>query len=136
MSFLQPFSSPEEIKKMAERKVSALSMEMVPRITRAQRMDALSTMSTVAGYKVVLLAANACGRFFPMLSTAAGTIHPAKAIIIGAGVAGLAAAAHVLGRSRLASRVSSPLPVSSVARVQEHTSLPASLAATTISHSG
>ncbi len=93
MSFLQPFSSPEEIKKMAERKVSALSMEMVPRITRAQRMDALSTMSTVAGYKVVLLAANACGRFFPMLSTAAGTIHPAKAIIIGAGVAGLQAIA-------------------------------------------
>ena len=93
MSFLQPFSSPEEIKKMAERKISALSMEMVPRITRAQRIDALSTMSTVAGYKVVLLAANACGRFFPMLSTAAGTIHPAKAIIIGAGVAGLQAIA-------------------------------------------
>jgi NAD(P) transhydrogenase subunit alpha len=93
VSFLQPFSSPEEIKKLAERKVSALSMEMVPRITRAQRMDALSTMSTVAGYKVVLLAANACGRFFPMLSTAAGTIHPAKAMIIGAGVAGLQAIA-------------------------------------------
>ncbi len=93
MSFLQPFSSPEEIKKMAERKISALSMEMVPRITRAQRMDALSTMSTVAGYKVVLMAANACGRFFPMLSTAAGTIHPAKVIIIGAGVAGLQAIA-------------------------------------------
>jgi NAD(P) transhydrogenase subunit alpha len=93
MSFLQPFSSPEEIKKMAERKISALSMEMVPRITRAQRIDALSTMSTVAGYKVVLLAANACGRFFPMLSTAAGTIPPAKAVIIGAGVAGLQAIA-------------------------------------------
>ncbi len=93
MSFLQPFSSPEEIKKLAERKVSSLSMEMVPRITRAQRMDALSTMSTVAGYKVVLMAANACGRFFPMLSTAAGTIHPAKAVIIGAGVAGLQAIA-------------------------------------------
>jgi NAD(P) transhydrogenase subunit alpha len=93
VSFLQPFSSPEEIKKLAERNVSALSMEMVPRITRAQRMDALSTMSTVAGYKVVLLAANACGRFFPMLSTAAGTIHPAKAMIIGAGVAGLQAIA-------------------------------------------
>jgi NAD(P) transhydrogenase subunit alpha len=93
VSFLQPFSSPEEIKKLAERKVSALSMEMVPRITRAQRMDALSTMSTVAGYKVVLLAANACGRFFPMLSTAAGTIHPGKVMIIGAGVAGLQAIA-------------------------------------------
>jgi NAD(P) transhydrogenase subunit alpha len=93
ISFLQPFSSPEEIKKLAGRKVSALSMEMVPRITRAQRMDALSTMSTVAGYKVVLLAADASGRFFPMLSTAAGTIPPAKAIIIGAGVAGLQAIA-------------------------------------------
>jgi len=93
ISFLQPFSSPEEIKKLAERKVSALSMEMVPRITRAQRMDALSTMSTVAGYKVVLLAANAIGKFFPMLSTAAGTIHPGKVIVIGAGVAGLQAIA-------------------------------------------
>jgi len=93
ISFLQPFSSPEEIKKLASRKVSALSMEMVPRITRAQRMDALSTMSTVAGYKVVLLAADASGRFFPMLSTAAGTIPPCKAIIIGAGVAGLQAIA-------------------------------------------
>ena len=68
-------------------------MEMVPRITRDQRMDALSTMSTVAGYKVVLMAANACGRFFPMLSTAAGTIHPGKVMIIGAGVAGLQAIA-------------------------------------------
>jgi NAD(P) transhydrogenase subunit alpha len=93
ISFLQPFASPDIIKKLAERKISALSMEMVPRITRAQRMDALSTMSTVAGYKVVLLAANACGRFFPMLSTAAGTIQPAKVIIIGAGVAGLQAIA-------------------------------------------
>ena len=93
ISFLQPFSNHEEIKKLAERKISALSMEMVPRITRAQRMDALSTMSTVAGYKVVLMAANACGRFFPMLSTAAGTIQPGKVMIIGAGVAGLQAIA-------------------------------------------
>lgn len=93
ISFLQPFSNPEVIKKLAERKITALSMEMVPRITRAQRIDALSTMSTVAGYKVVLMAANACGRFFPMLSTAAGTIQPARAIIIGAGVAGLQAIA-------------------------------------------
>src|SRR5581483_10499008 len=93
ISFLQPFASPEIIRKLAERKISALSMEMVPRITRAQRMDALSTMSTVAGYKVVLLAANACGRLFPMLTTAAGTIQPAKVIVIGAGVAGLQAIA-------------------------------------------
>ncbi len=93
ISFLQPFSSPDVVKKLAEHNISSLSMEMVPRITRAQRMDALSTMSTVAGYKVVLMAANACGRFFPMLSTAAGTIHPARVIIIGAGVAGLQAIA-------------------------------------------
>ncbi len=93
VSFLQPLASPEIIKKLAEQKITALSMEMVPRITRAQRMDALSTMSTVAGYKAVLMAANASGRFFPMLSTAAGTIRPAKAIVIGAGVAGLQAIA-------------------------------------------
>src|ERR1700758_3899735 len=93
VAFLQPFASPDVIKKLAEQKITAFSMEMVPRITRAQRMDALSTMSTVAGYKVVLMAANACGRFFPMLSTAAGTIQPAKVIVIGAGVAGLQAIA-------------------------------------------
>lgn len=79
ISFLQPFASPEIVKALAARKVTALSMEMVPRITRAQRIDALSTMSTVAGYKVVLLAAASCGRFMPMLATAAGTIPPAKA---------------------------------------------------------
>jgi proton-translocating NAD(P)+ transhydrogenase subunit alpha len=93
VAFLQPFASQDIIKKLAEQKITAFSMEMVPRITRAQRMDALSTMSTVAGYKVVLIAANACGRFFPMLSTAAGTIQPAKVIVIGAGVAGLQAIA-------------------------------------------
>jgi NAD(P) transhydrogenase subunit alpha len=93
IGFLQPFAGPEVIRKLAARKVSALSMELVPRITRAQRMDSLSTMSTVAGYKAVLLAANATARFLPMLSTAAGTIPPAKAIVIGAGVAGLQAIA-------------------------------------------
>ena len=95
ISFLQPFGSPEVIKALAARKVTALSMEMVPRITRAQRIDALSTMSTVAGYKVVLMAAASCGRFMPMLATAAGTIPPAKAMIIGVGVAGLQAIATV-----------------------------------------
>lgn len=95
ISFLQPFASPEVIKALAARKVTALSMEMVPRITRAQRIDALSTMSTVAGYKVVLLAAASCGRFMPMLATAAGTIPPAKAMIIGVGVAGLQAIATI-----------------------------------------
>jgi proton-translocating NAD(P)+ transhydrogenase subunit alpha len=93
ISFLQPLAGPGIIKRLAQRKVSAVSMELIPRITRAQRMDALSTMSTVAGYKAVLLAANACGRFLPMLSTAAGTIPPAKVIVIGAGVAGLQAIA-------------------------------------------
>jgi NAD(P) transhydrogenase subunit alpha len=68
-------------------------MELVPRITRAQMMDALSSQSTVAGYKAVLLAANSVGRFFPLLMTAAGTIRPAKVLVIGAGVAGLQAIA-------------------------------------------
>lgn len=89
MGFLNAFSSADTVKKLAERKVTSLAMEMVPRITRAQRMDALSTMSTAAGYKAVLLAANACGRFFPMLTTAVGTVPPAKVIVIGVGVAGL-----------------------------------------------
>jgi len=89
IGLLQPLASREIVKRLANRKITAFAMEMVPRITRAQRMDALSTMSTVAGYKAVLLAANASGRFFPMLSTAAGTIPPAKVIVIGAGVAGL-----------------------------------------------
>lgn len=93
IGLLQPLVSREIVKRLANRKITAFAMEMVPRITRAQRMDALSTMSTVAGYKAVLLAANASGRFFPMLSTAAGTIPPAKVIVIGAGVAGLQAIA-------------------------------------------
>ena len=93
VGFLNPFSSADILKKLAERKIISFAMEMVPRITRAQRMDALSTMSTVAGYKAVLIAANACGRFFPMLTTAVGTVPPAKVIVIGCGVAGLQAIA-------------------------------------------
>ncbi len=93
IGFLQPFAGPDLIKRLAARKITAFAMELVPRTTRAQRMDALSTMSTAAGYKAVLLAANASGRFLPMLMTAAGTIPPAKAIVIGAGVAGLQAIA-------------------------------------------
>ncbi len=93
IGFLTPFSSADIIKKLAERKITSFAMEMVPRITRAQRMDALSTMSTVAGYKAALIAANACGRFFPMLTTAVGTVPPAKVIVIGVGVAGLQAIA-------------------------------------------
>ncbi len=93
MGFLQPFASADIVQKLADGKISALAMELLPRITRAQRMDALSAMSTVAGYKAALLAANSIGRFMPMLTTAAGTISPAKAIVIGAGVAGLQAMA-------------------------------------------
>jgi NAD(P) transhydrogenase subunit alpha len=93
VAFLQPFAQKELLKKLAARRISALAMELVPRTTRAQRMDALSTMSTAAGYKAVLVAAAASSRFFPMLTTAVGTVQPAKVIVIGAGVAGLQAIA-------------------------------------------
>jgi NAD(P) transhydrogenase subunit alpha len=93
VAFLQPFACPEIVKKLTERKITAFSMDMVPRTTRAQSMDALSMMRTIAGYKAILMAANSFGRFFPMLSTAAGTIPPAKVIVIGAGIAGLQAIA-------------------------------------------
>lgn len=88
-----PLSEPEAIKELAERKVSAFALELLPRITRAQSMDVLSSMATIAGYKAVLLAADALPRMFPMLMTAAGTVSPAKVFVIGAGVAGLQAIA-------------------------------------------
>jgi NAD(P) transhydrogenase subunit alpha len=93
ITFLQPFTRRPMLDQLAARKVTAMGMEMVPRITRAQNMDALSSMATVGGYKAVLLAANAFTRFFPMFMTAAGTIPPARALILGAGVAGLQALA-------------------------------------------
>src|SRR5213596_89551 len=93
IAFLQPLVSTDLARTLAERKVTALSMDAIPRITRAQPMDALSSQATVAGYKAVLLAAAALPKFFPMLTTAAGTIAPAKALVIGAGVAGLQAIA-------------------------------------------
>jgi NAD(P) transhydrogenase subunit alpha len=93
MAFLQPLVDLELIKKLANRKITAFAMELIPRITRAQSMDALSSMSTIAGYKAALLAADALPKFFPMLMTAAGTITPAKVFVIGAGVAGLQAIA-------------------------------------------
>ncbi len=93
ISFLHPYAAPDTVKLMAERELASFAMELVPRITRAQKMDALSSQSTVAGYKAVLLAANASGKFFPMLMTAAGTIPPARVLVIGAGVAGLMAIA-------------------------------------------
>jgi proton-translocating NAD(P)+ transhydrogenase subunit alpha len=93
ITFLQPFTRRAMLEKLAARNVTAMGMEMVPRISRAQNMDALSSMATISGYKAVLLAANAFARFFPMFMTAAGTIAPARALILGAGVAGLQAVA-------------------------------------------
>jgi NAD(P) transhydrogenase subunit alpha len=93
IAFLQPLTNHELVRELARRRVTALSMDAIPRITRAQPMDALSSQATVAGYKAVLLAAAALPKFFPMLTTAAGTIAPAKAFVIGAGVAGLQAIA-------------------------------------------
>ena len=93
ISFLQPMLNPDLVQTLAKRKITAFSMDAIPRTTRAQSMDALSSQSTVAGYKAVLLAANAAKKLFPMLTTAAGTITPAKVFILGAGVAGLQAIA-------------------------------------------
>ena len=91
IGFLQPYANATVIKALAARKVTAFSMELMPRITRAQPMDALSAMSTIAGYKAVLLAASRLPKFFPLLMTAAGTVTPARVFVIGAGVAGLQA---------------------------------------------
>jgi H+-translocating NAD(P) transhydrogenase subunit alpha len=93
VGFQRPLGSLEVIRELAERGVTAFSVEMMPRTTRAQSMDALSSMGTVAGYKAVVLAAEKLPRLFPMLTTAAGTITPARVLIIGAGVAGLQAIA-------------------------------------------
>ena len=91
IGFAEPLSAFDEIKAQAEKGVTLLSMELMPRITRAQSMDVLSSMATVAGYQAVLMAATRLPRFFPMFMTAAGTVSPAKAFVIGAGVAGLQA---------------------------------------------
>jgi NAD(P) transhydrogenase subunit alpha len=93
IGFLDPLTSPDLVAALAKQKVTSLSIELLPRITRAQSMDALSSQATVAGYKAVLLAAVETGRFLPMLTTAAGTIPPAKVLILGVGVAGLQAIA-------------------------------------------
>jgi len=93
IGLLQPSGDPQLFAQLAERNITAFSMELVPRTTRAQMMDALSSQSTVAGYKAVLIAANALQKFFPMLMTAAGTVRPARVLVIGAGVAGLQAIA-------------------------------------------
>jgi len=93
IAFLDPLSDHALVRRLAEQRVSAFSMELMPRITRAQSMDALSSMATVAGYKAVLVAAMTLPRMFPMLMTAAGSITAARAFVIGAGVAGLQAIA-------------------------------------------
>jgi H+-translocating NAD(P) transhydrogenase subunit alpha len=93
IGFLEPLSDPSGIEALAGRGVTAFAMESIPRITRAQPMDALSSQATVGGYKAALLAAEQLPRFFPMLMTAAGTVPPAKVLVIGAGVAGLQAIA-------------------------------------------
>ena len=93
VAFLQPLTDPEGIERLGARGVVAFAMESIPRITRAQPMDALSSQATVSGYKAMLLAAERLPRFFPMLMTAAGTVAPAKVLVLGAGVAGLQAIA-------------------------------------------
>jgi len=93
VGFVRPLGTVKTLEEIAERGVTAFSVEMIPRTTRAQSMDALSSMATICGYKAVLLAANTLPRMFPMLTTAAGTIAPARVLIIGAGVAGLQAIA-------------------------------------------
>jgi H+-translocating NAD(P) transhydrogenase subunit alpha len=93
VAMFRPLTSPEYVQRLADHGISALAMELVPRITRAQKMDVLSSQASAAGYKAVLLAAARHGKFFPMMMTAAGTVPPAKVLILGAGVAGLQAIA-------------------------------------------
>ena len=93
IGFLSPLTAPETIQKLRDAGVTAFAMESVPRISRAQSMDALSSQANVAGYKAVLLAAEQSTRFFPMLTTAAGTVKPATVLVLGVGVAGLQALA-------------------------------------------
>ncbi len=93
IGFLSAFLNHDTVRILAQRKITSYAMEMIPRITRAQGMDALSSMATVAGYKAVLLAADHIHKMFPLLMTAAGTISPATVLILGAGVAGLQAIA-------------------------------------------
>ena len=102
IGFLLPLTSPDLVRRLAEGRVTSFSMELIPRITVAQRMDALSSQATASGYIAALEAAHAVDSFFPMLTTAAGTIPPAKVLVIGAGVAGLQAIATA---RRLGARV-------------------------------
>jgi NAD(P) transhydrogenase subunit alpha len=102
VSYLDPFNNPEVIRRLAARKVSAISLEMIPRTTIAQKMDVLSSQANLAGYVAVILAAERQKKIFPMMTTPAGTISPARVFVIGAGVAGLQAIATA---KRLGARV-------------------------------
>ena len=93
VSFLQPLTSPELVERLAARRITSFGMEGIPRISRAQKMDALSSQANLAGYKAVLIAAESLGKLFPMMMTAAGTVFAARVLVIGAGVAGLQAIA-------------------------------------------
>src|SRR5580658_748458 len=93
IGFLAPLRNPELVQILAQRRITSFSLDAIPRISRAQSMDTLSSMATIAGYKAVLLAANHLPKFLPMLTTAAGTIRPSQCLILGAGVAGLQAIA-------------------------------------------
>ncbi len=93
IGFMQPHARAAEVRALKERGITSFAMELVPRISRAQSMDALSSQAAIAGYKAVLIAANQLQKFMPMLTTAAGTVRPAQVLIIGAGVAGLQAIA-------------------------------------------
>src|SRR5215472_5627292 len=93
IGFMQPYARAAEVRALKERGITSFAMELVPRISRAQSMDALSSQASIAGYKAVLIAASQLQKFLPMLTTAAGTIRPAQVLIIGAGVAGLQAIA-------------------------------------------
>ncbi len=99
LGLLNPFGAPETAQKLAQRGVTAFALELLPRISRAQSMDALTSMATIAGYKAVLVAAGELNKMYPLMMTAAGTIRPARVFVIGAGVAGLQAiaTAHRLG---------------------------------------
>jgi NAD(P) transhydrogenase subunit alpha len=93
VGYLRPLTDPELVQALTSAGVTGFSMEAVPRVTRAQRMDSLSSQATVSGYRAVILAAEALPKFYPMLMTAAGTVPPAKVLVLGAGVAGLQAIA-------------------------------------------
>src|SRR5437763_14697221 len=116
IGFLRPLGSSEAVQELAATSVTAFSIELMPRITRAQSMDALSSMATICGYKAVLLAAGRLPRLFPMLTTAAGTITPARVFVIGAGVAGLQA----IATARRLGAVASAYDLRPVAKEQVH----------------